>query len=730
LIVARFVRGAVLGLVLLAFGCDARGQQGPVPGGAFRDPAARALVLRARLARARDIEGMSSYEGLLREHIYVGLAAARFRRERGLFEQERVARLRWSADGERAIHWIGARQAIPIVGADTRRDEILAEGRMRGAGADVQADLRRELPEELLGETDLPGFAFDPAGDRLAFGNDWALHPLADTAEAHYRFSSGDTLRVSLPDGRAIVLLEVRVEPRRADFHLVAGSLWFDAESASLVRASYRPARAFNLLLDEPEDAEDVPGFLQPVEAEISYITVEYSLQEFRYWLPRRFALEGEARMGRVVRIPLTVEWTLGEYRVNEAASEIPIVGPLPSGWSRREQRVVDDATGKVSYVTVIVPETSGLLTSAELSHDFGQRSSTAFTDQEVDELQSELEALMPTYRRFRPQFAWGLSQGLTRFNRVEGLSTGASATFPLNPVTSFGVQARVGTGDREPYGALTLARGAPDRQWSLVGFHRLQAMGDWANPFSLTNSALNLLLGWDRGQYYRATGAHLSYSRVGQTTRTTLTAFAERHSPVRIESDFFLLDPVQNRTPEPLLRADPTSIQGGRADLRWFRGVDPNGLILSGQILAEAGVGDARYQRAAVTVAASHPLPMGLAGAVEVGAGALRGDALLQRDFFIGGSSTLRGFKGESVYGPSFWRGRAELATGFAGARVVAFGDAGWAGPRTDFSLNDPWASIGLGSSLLDGLVRFDVARGVRRGSAWMVHLYLDGLF
>ncbi|HSG07455.1 MAG TPA: hypothetical protein VLA36_03790 [Longimicrobiales bacterium] len=726
-----FLVGAVLLGILLSETGPIGAQQSPGAADAFRDTAARALVLRAREARARDVEGMSSYEGLLREHIYVGLSAARFRRERGLFEQERVARVRWSADGERAIQWIGARQAVPIVGADTRRDEILAQGRMRGAGAEVQADLRRELPEELLGSgLQITGFALDPAGDRLAFGDDWALHPLADTAEAHYRFASGDTLRITLPDARTIVLQEIRVEPRRADFHLVAGSLWFDAESASLVRATYKPARPFDLLLDEPEDAEDVPGFLQPVEAEISYVTVEYSLQEFRYWLPRRFAMEGEARMGRVVRIPLNVEWALGDYRVNEATSDIPIVGPLPPGWSRREQRAVDDETGKVSYVTVLVPETSSLLTSSQLSQDFGQRSSIAFTDHEVDELRGELEALLPTYRRFRPQVSWGLSQGLTRFNRVEGLSTGVSATFPLNPVTSVAGEGRVGTGDRRPYGALTLTRGSRDREWSLVGFHRLQAMGDWANPFSFTHSAQNLLLGWDQGQYFRATGAWLTYTRVGQRTRTAVTAFTERHRPATIETDFFLLDAVRDRTPEPLFQADAVEVTGGRANLRWFRGGDPNAFIVSGQVLAEATVGPTRYRRAAATLAASHPLPGGLVGAVEFGGGALWGQAPLQRNFFIGGGSTLRGFDNESLYGPSFWRGRAELATGFAGARVVMFGDAGWAGSRDDFTLSDPWASVGFGSSFLDGLLRFDVARAVRRGSDWKVHLYLDGLF
>jgi len=107
-------------------------------------------------------------------------------------------------------------------------------------------------------------------------------------------------------------MIEVRVDPRRPDIHLVAGSLWFDQGSGSLVRASYKPARPFDLELIEPEDAEEVPGLLKPITAEIKYVTVEYSFHEFRYWLPRRFALEGEATVGRLLQIFLR---SSGPYR-------------------------------------------------------------------------------------------------------------------------------------------------------------------------------------------------------------------------------------------------------------------------------------------------------------------------------------------------------------------------------------------------------------------------------
>jgi len=715
--------------ILLAPATSLSAQDAAVPADTFRDAAARELVRRAQAARRRDVEGIRSYEGTLRERIYVGMTMARFRRERGLFERERIARLRWSSDGERAIHWLGARQAIPIVGADTYLDEVRAEGRMRAPAEEIRDEIRRELPDEMLRDVDLPAFSFDPGGDRLIFGGDWALNPLVDTAAAHYRFASGDTLRIHLPPDRDIVLHELRVEPRRADFHLVAGSLWFDEETASLVRATYRPARPFNLLLDEPEDAEDVPAIFQPIEAEITYITVEYSLQEFRFWLPRRFALEGEARMGRVLRIPLTVEWSVGDYLVNEPTTSIPVTGPLPPGWSRREERVEDDE-GRVAYVTVVVPESRRLLTSPELSAEFGQRAPTAFTDQEVDELRGELQALIPTYRPFQPRLAWGLTQGLTRYNRVEGLSLGAEATIPFTPTTSLSVLGRFGTGDREPYGTLTLRHGPDDRQWRLSGYHALVPMGDWTHPFSFGRSVGSLLLGADDGQYYRATGAALGRSRVGSRVRLDLEGFWERHDAVTATTDFSLLGLLRDDESSPLLAAEAVHVGGARGDLRWFAGLDPNGLILTGQLLGEVAGGDASYRRAAATLSASHPLPGNLAGAVEVGAGALWGDVLTQRSFFLGEAGTLRAFPEAWLHGPSFWRARAEVATGFAGARLGLFSDAGWAGPRDAFALDDPAVSVGVGASLLDGIVRFDVARGVRKGNGWRVHLYLDGLF
>ncbi len=733
---ARAAAAACFALLLVPPSLTAQRSAGSAPADTFADPAVRALFARARAARYRDLQGVRSYEGTLREHMYVGLTAFRFRRERGLFQQERVARLRWSADGARAIEWLAARRAIPIIGADTRRDDVVrvqvdsSRVQISAAGKSAEEDMRKELSQDLLRESSIPNFALDPSGERLHFGGNWALNPLSDSAGSAYRYASGDTLRIGLPGmENAVVLYEIKVQPRRADFHLVAGSLWFDASTASLVRATYKPARTFDLAMDEPDDAKDVPGFLKPVQADIYYITVEYGLYDMKYWLPRRFALEGEVRMGRLLRMPLTLDWSVRDYTVNDTSTEIHVADALPDGWARKEQHV-KDSRGERHPVTVVVPPEDELLHSPELSASFGRRAATAFTDAELNQLKGELQALLPTYRRFRPSFAWGLQRGMVRYNRVEGLSVGGAATIPFTPATSADLEARVGTGDHEPGVSLSLRHGTEAKHWTLSGYHRLAAMGDWGTPFSFTSSLSGLVLGTDREEYFRVTGASLGFRSSGDRVKWEAAAFHERERPVSRKATFYLLESMRHDTVPGVLPAERLDLTGGRLSLSWFSGIDPAGLIVSGKLVAEAAGGDATYQRAAITLSASHPLPLGLAGAVEVGTGALWGDEPIQRDFFLGGSASLRGFNANELHGTSFWRGRAELATGFAGARAGIFSDVAWVGPRDQFGFSDPKVSVGLGTSFLDGLFRADLSRAVRGGSRWKVNLYLDGLF
>ena len=345
-------RGLVILSMSLIISSLAVGQQTVAASDTFGDPGVREIVNKARAARLVEVEGIDSYEVRIRERLYVGLGGSWLRRSRGLLDFERVAQVRWASEGPTIIRWFGIRQEVPILGgrAVARRGSIEI-----GVGdQSVQEEINSEVRQQLMtGEGSTPFMGLKPGADQITVGADWAYHPLADSSIARYRFSSGDTLRVSLPsDGRVITLIEVRVEPRELDPHLVAGSLWFDSDTGALVRAGYKPARPFNLELDDPDEADDIPGMFKPITGGIEYVTIEYSLHEFRYWLPRRMALEGYAQVGRFLRIPITIESSALGYVVNETGSELVDPEGLPEGWDSAEVELVREGEDDLGEVT------------------------------------------------------------------------------------------------------------------------------------------------------------------------------------------------------------------------------------------------------------------------------------------------------------------------------------------------------------------------------------------
>jgi hypothetical protein len=722
------------GLLLLVLQVPAPDTLSPEPQvNPYGDPGVEQLLNRARDRRTLEVEGIESYEALMRERIYVGLSAFRFRRERGLFQQQRAARFRWSRDGERVIQWLGARRTVPLVAGNEE------------AGQEIEEDLFNELMTEL----NVGPLAFDPWDDRLVFGDSWAVHPLSDSAGAHYRFHSGDTLRLTLPgDQGTITMVEARVEPLRSDVHLMAGSLWFDQDSGSLVRASFKPARPFDLDLDEPEDASEVPGFLKPIQAEIDYITVDYSLHEFQWWLPRRFGFEGEVRVGRIMEVPLAFEWNVGQYIVNEAESSIPTTGELPPGWTRTERRGRED--GDTYYVTILVPPADSLRQSEALfPADLGT-TPVAFSDDELREIRKELEALLPSPAGPQFRLLYGLREGMTRYNRIEALSTGLGVEADLSARTTVGASARLGF-DLEPNGELWVRRGSvADGAWA-GAYRRLDYVNRREDPFTLSASALSLAFGYDEAQFYRSLGAEAGLRRRGRATRRHLRLFAERQSEAEKTSDFYFTGIITGEDMRGNIAAQGLDVLGAEMGLDWQSGLDPMGLIASGSLRFEGGYGwwdetpacpeDVEcfldesddlfnYQRLWGTAAVTHPLFLGLAGALEVGAGTVWGEVPVQREFYLGGYSNLRGFHSGDIFGTAAWFTRLEVANDLPAARFSLFADAGWAGDRSSWVFDDPFVDVGVGGSLLDGIFRFDVARAVRRGSDWRIHFYLDGLF
>jgi outer membrane protein assembly factor BamA len=97
---------------------------------------------------------------------------------------------------------------------------------------------------------------------------------------------------------------------------------------------------------------------------------------------------------------------------------------------------------------------------------------------------------------------------------------------------------------------------------------------------------------------------------------------------------------------------------------------------------------------------------------------------------WYLGGPATLRGFGAGEVAGPDFARARLEVGNEFPGARIALFSDAGWAGDFDLWTPDDLALSVGVGGSLLDGLLRLDLSRTLQPVERWRLDFYLDALF
>ena len=79
---------------------------------------------------------------------------------------------------------------------------------------------------------------------------------------------------------------------------------------------------------------------------------------------------------------------------------------------------------------------------------------------------------------------------------------------------------------------------------------------------------------------------------------------------------------------------------------------------------------------------------------------------------------------------GSTFVRGRVEVARVFEGVGASVFYDVGWAGDGGEFDSADVLSAAGLGLTVLDGLVRADIANGLRGPEKrFRFYLYADAI-
>ncbi len=723
--------------------------------------------MRARRARLTQDSTLTAYDAMAHERLTIGLGIGGHGPERLLLRAENAARVRWQRGHGAVVDVVGARDAFP----------------MMAPGVRVSADMLHidAIPYYPGRENLLRLVGVNSVGQR---DENLFINPLVDGAEAYYRFRTGDSVTFALPDGSHARLREVRVEARQPRSDLIVGSLWFDVASAQLVRAVYRPSMPFDIVKyveSTEEDAfEDVPKLVKPMifpmELTITAYTVEYGLHEQRWWLPRVEAMEGRMRVG-LFRSPFSVEQSYRYASVNgtdtlppifssakdSAASEEPDSTRRMRADARDSARTAararrrSGARGKsggdsgslncaagdtltrraVRYggalpMLVRIPcDTVALTHSPEFSPSIYDSGELLFGAKERADLEKELTmGLQPAWHPLPPMFHYGLDRGMLRYNRVEGLSAGGLVESTLGRGYIADASARIGIADWQPNIEAHLRRGDGARNYGLGVYRRLDSANDWGDPLSVGSSISALLWSRDEGFYFRSWGAELTAGSVREGM-IGWRLFAERQGDTERHTNFSIRHLSGGSGFVPNIRAADATVFGLGASYHDSYGLDPKRLRATLEARAEGGVGTFDYARAAAEGTVTRSLGARLDGALTASVGSSAGTVPVQRFWFLGGVETVRGQEPGTDAGNAYWLARAEVGHSFVGVRPTIFFDAGWAGDRRDWDHpGRPISGAGAGFSVLDGLVRLDLAHGISPNHALRVDLYTQARF
>jgi hypothetical protein len=311
------------------------------------------------------------------------------------------------------------------------------------------------------------------------------------------------------------------------------------------------------------------------------------------------------------------------------------------------------------------------------------------------------------------------------RYNRVEGLSLGLSGTAQRGRLVADGL-GRIGIADGVPNAELGVSLGGRSR-FRLGGYRRLAAVNPDTKPFGIVNTVWGVIAQRDDGDYFRTLGVELT----GENTETgwwSWRIYTESQKPASVETSFSIPHIFDsNQRFRPNVVADRAQQFGASVTLRGNQPLSRS-LQVGGEATVDAASGDYRFGRGSATVRAIVTPSGPLAVAIEASAGTTTGSVPVQGRFYLGGPATLRGYSGAVTAGEAYWRGRVEVANAFPGFRLAAFSDIGWAGDRGAFRYGKPLLGSGVGASILDGLIRLDLARGMRAPTGWRFDLYFDG--
>jgi hypothetical protein len=755
---------------------------------AFADAAARDLLQRARAARMAQDSSLQSYDAKTYQRISVGVGFRAIGRDRLLARTEVASRVRWSRASGAMVEITGERAVAPAFGGTADFEPQMTtpvpyypgrEALWIGGDGLAEAEVDdRELVHPIA--TGSEAYYRYSTGDSLIFtlsdGARITLRELrVEPRRPEWRLSVG-SFWFDVASGQLV----------RAVYRFSAPmDIWAVAKEESR-RSKEDPSRRGGMNeLRELEEEDDVPGWVRgmmsPLKANLEAVTIEYGLFGGRFWLPRTQTAVAHAQAA-FLRVPVRIEESFQYSSVN-GPETMPVLPPPPKSiWDslfagdttprrnlsreerrernraiaraagemaeRRQQQRDDECARTGSYtrdwdryngslrMAVRVPcDSTVLVNSPDLPHSIYNSGEEIFGSTERDELLKSLDFSLQSAWAPRPVvWTYGLSQ--TRYNRVEGLSSGIGGNMELGRGYAVDGSLRLGTGDWSPNAELGGSRSNGRTTWRLGAYRRLSVANDWGAPLSFGAGLGALLFGRDDGFYYRSAGIDLTRTITAGNLSTRF--FAEYQIEADVTTGFSLAHAMGNSDFGENIVATRGNVAGiAIRDVR-SAGLDPQGWRAFSEVRLEGGyfaptadsLQSDMYARAAVDVTISRGFGQRTAAALTVGAG-IADKAPVQRLFLLGGTETVRGQRPGTQSGDSYWLTRLEVGRGIAAARGVVFGDLGWAGPRELWSHpGRPMSGAGVGVSFMDGLVRADLARGIYPSKRFRFDLYVEARF
>ncbi|MGH7638100.1 MAG: hypothetical protein ACREOK_10660, partial [Gemmatimonadaceae bacterium] len=472
-----------------------------------------------------------------------------------------------------------------------------------------------------------------------------AIHPLAEDRDRYYRFSGGDTVATLYYSNRRIPIMRVFVAPVRrpeSNFAAFEGELDFDAERHQLVRMRGRLVTV---------SSEKLPLLARATGAiAVAFMEFENVEIDGRYWLPAYQRSEFQAQMG-----------LLGDTR------------PIYRIVSRfRDYRIRTDTT-VVATGSDTLPRTRARLTyapadSVSAYSDWQENLGDASADVssgDFDDLAPD--AWRPTggpVVRFWPRYL----EEVARYNRVEGLYTGASASVNFRDAApGVSIRGTIGLGwtSHSVRGGLSASLARDTWIHSARVERTLASTNDFLLSLESGLSLGPLFGGNDDADYVDRRAVALNTTRVFRNVdRALLTvegAFVEdRPEVARLEDGIFGSEPYR-----PNRNATAGRYARGTARLEWHPRVTGESLSpgFGARLTYEVAAGDLDWQRVEARLAIRQYW-RGLAFASRIDAGAVFGSVLPPQVMYeIGGVHDLPSYEYKEFGGDRAAAGRALAA-------------------------------------------------------------------